>query len=135
VRLSEEELGRRAKATVANYEANLKIIEALGKAYGFKAHFFWQPCLFYGSKPTDPFERELVRRRGDESSRTMRTVYEEAERRSAITGSFVFLGHEFDQVREPLFVDGANHLSPQGNQIVALDIARRIEGGGVKAGR
>jgi hypothetical protein len=132
VRLSEEELGRRAKATVANYEANLRIIEALANVYGFKAHFFWQPCLSYGSKPTGPFERELVRIRGDEFSRAIRAVYEEAERRSAITGSFVFLGHLFDQVREPLFVDRANHLCPLGNEIVARAIAEKIKGSGVR---
>ena len=33
------------------------------------------------------------------------SVYQEAETRSATSRSFVFLGHVFDDVREPIYVD------------------------------
>jgi hypothetical protein len=132
VRLSDEELRRRALATLANYEGNLRIIEALANAYGFKAYFFWQPSLFYGSKPAHPFEQELVRIKGSEFERAIAAVYEEAERRSATSGSFVFLGRLFDQVTQPVYVDRNMHLSPLGNEIVAQAIVRRIEVGGEK---
>jgi lysophospholipase L1-like esterase len=132
VRLSDEELRRRALATLANYEGNLRIIEALANAYGFKAYFFWQPSLFYGSKPAHPFEQELVRIKGSEFERAIAAVYEEAERRSAISGSFVFLGRLFDQVTQPVYVDRNMHLSPLGNEIAAQAIVRMIEVGGEK---
>jgi hypothetical protein len=134
LQLSDEEISKRALATVANYEGNLRIIEALGNAYGFKAYAFWQPCLLYGSKPAIPFERVLAHMRSGEFERVIVEVYDEAKRRAA-TGAFVFLGGVFDQVTEPLYVDWNMHLCPLGNQIVALAIARTIEDGGLKAGR
>jgi len=47
----------------------------------------------------------------------------------------VFLGHEFDHVKEPLFVDGANHLCPLGNEIVARAIVEKFKDPGAKGSR
>jgi lysophospholipase L1-like esterase len=131
LRLSDEEIRKRASATLGNYQGNLKIIEALGNAYGFKTYFFWQPCLFYGSKTNGPFERELIKMKSPELVRAILAVYAEAERRSATPGSFVFLGRVFDQISEPLFIADGVHLGPRGNEILARAIAEKMHDGGV----
>jgi len=118
--------------TVDKYEANMRLVRALGEAYKFKVYCFWQPILIYGHKPLVPFEQEMaVRDAGGDSPESawflvMAAVYREAERRAAATGNFVFLGGLFDSTREPLYVDEA-HLGPRGNEIVAEAIARYIQ--------
>lgn len=126
---SDDELAALARATLDNYQANLRIVRTLAAAYGFKVYFFWQPFLGYGDKPLGPFERELReagnKTAGGEIQRGMAAVYREAERRSASSGDFVFLGRAFDAVREPLYSDGM-HLAPRGNAIIARVLAGKV---------
>jgi lysophospholipase L1-like esterase len=120
---SQEEWISRARRTLDNYEFNLELARVLAKSYRFKVHFFWQPTSQYGTKPLDPFEkaeRDLWPER-----QAIQAVYQEAERRSAASKSFIFLGRIFDQVAEPLYIDQV-HLGPQGNEIVAGAIARVV---------
>jgi len=129
----ETDLSPQAKATLDNYEANIAIARMLGEKYGFKTWFFWQPTLIYGKKPLDPFEQVLFdevvsQNAGQPESETflaVRAVYEEAERRSRASGNVVFLGHMFDDVREPIYIDWM-HLGPRGNEIVAAAIAAKL---------
>jgi hypothetical protein len=55
----------------------------------------------------------------------LQAVYSEAEQRSAARADFVFLGHLFDNVKEPIYIDWA-HLGPRGNEIIASAIADRL---------
>ena len=130
---SNGELAAKAQATLENYESNLRIVRMFAKEYGFKTYFFWQPVLAYGNKPLVPFEEKLKEARGPELGgrvqRGLKAVYEQAERRSEVSGSFVFLGHAFDDVREPMYVDEF-HLDPIGNKIMADSIARVVRLGG-----
>lgn len=114
----------RARATLDNYDANLRLVELLVKQYGFHAHFFWQPCLVYGAKPLAPFERALHDMGTDH--RAIQAVYEEAERRSASSGRFIFLGDVFGQTREPVYIDWV-HLAPRGNELVAAAIGATLQ--------
>jgi len=128
-KLSDAELAAKARATLDNYEANLRLVEALAPAYGFKAYFFWQPQLGYGDKPTVRFEKELQdadsKETGGQFLRGTVAVYQEAERRSEAHATFVFLAHVFDRVSEPLYSD-ARHLAPRGNEIIARTLAQQI---------
>ena len=54
---TEEARGRLANGVVRGYAANVAMIEALGKAYGFRPVFFWQPVIFAKSRRV-PFEEE-----------------------------------------------------------------------------
>ena len=129
------DLDAKAKATLQNYEANIRLVRALAAAYRFRPFFFWQPLLYYGEKPMVAFERAIVENpflvdfltpeTGEATIRAVRAVYAEAERRAQSSGEFTFLGHAFDREREPLYVDGA-HLSPRGNELVARIIAEKI---------
>jgi len=118
-------------AVLDNYEANMRIARLLGQAYGFKVYCFWQPSLVHGSKPLVPYERELVNLDANSPEGAafpaMEAAYSEAERRAASDGGFVFLGGLFDTVQQPLYLDRWMHVSPQGNELVAREIAGYIE--------
>jgi lysophospholipase L1-like esterase len=118
--------------TLDNYEANLRLVRALGEAYKFKLYCFWQPMLIYGHKPLVPFEQQMATRDASGISAesawflTIAAAYREAERRAARNGNFVFLGSLFDSTGEPIYVDEA-HLGPRGNELAAQAIARYIQ--------
>ena len=128
--MSDGELAAKAQDTLQNYEANMKLVHILATTYGFKTYFFWQPVLAFGAKPLVPFEQELEKARSKELGgrvhRGLEAVYQEAETRSATSASFVFLGHVFDEVKEPLYIDEF-HLDPRGNQIIAHAIAQAAQ--------
>jgi len=121
----------RAKAAVVldNYEANEQMARALGEAYHFKFYGFWQPMLFYGHKPLDGFERQIkdfdAKSKARFDARPVVVAYGEAERRAA-AGRIVSLAGIFDGVAEPVYIDEA-HLAPRGNELVAEEIAKRME--------
>jgi lysophospholipase L1-like esterase len=124
------QLQAKATATLNNYEANLQFARALSKAFNFKLYWFWQPALFYGHKPMVAFEKNVVESASSEQDKNwslvIAEVYQEAERRAARTGDFVFLGGVFDSVREPVYIDQA-HLGPLGNELAAGAVAKYIE--------
>ena len=123
-----EELHRSVDTALNNYEANLRFVKALSKAYGFKLYCFWQPSLYYGHKPLAPFEREKVNASNPQTdywSPAIIAGYTEAKTRAARVGDFVFLGGLFDSVRDPLYLDMV-HLDPLGNELLANKIAEYI---------
>jgi hypothetical protein len=129
-KVSDRELAGRSLATLQNYEANLKLVQIMAKAYGFKTYFFWQPALAYGDKPLTPFEQQLKEARsqefGGEVHRGLKAVYVQAESRSTASGKFVFLGRAFDEVKELVYVDEF-HLDPRGNEMIARAIAQAVK--------
>jgi lysophospholipase L1-like esterase len=120
-------LSAKAIATVENFEQNLSIAEALGKSRGFRVYAFWQPVVVYGHKPLAVSEKLLVDASSDPATpfQAMIPVYQEAQRRAASAGDFVFLGNVFDAIQEPLYFDWV-HLSPRGNELAAHAIAKYI---------
>ena len=52
---------RLAIEVVRRYEANVEIVERLGREYAFRALFYWQPVVFTKRKPAS-FEREEATR-------------------------------------------------------------------------
>ncbi len=123
-----EEIGRKASATLDNYETNLRMARILGEAYGFRVFCFWQPALVSGHKPLHRFEMKIGDNDATKSSfRILAEVYRKAEERSASSGRFVFLGDIFDTVKEPLYIDKWMHLDPGGNERVARSIAKYVE--------
>ncbi|MBI4887721.1 MAG: SGNH/GDSL hydrolase family protein [Acidobacteria bacterium] len=125
---SEGAIRTKVTETLDNYEANIAMIRTLGAAYGFKAYFFWQPNMRFGSRARTRFERAYLQSpefSDPDEDRAMDAAYAEAERRAARTGSFVFLGHVFDGVEEPIYVDEV-HFGPRGNAIMADAVAQRL---------
>jgi lysophospholipase L1-like esterase len=128
VALQASEVQSRIMSAVSKYEANVRLVRALARAYGFKLYPFWQPLLTYGHKPLVPFEQRLTRADASKLPADyacllmMAATYSEAERRAAQDGHFVFLGGVFDSTKEPVYID-QGHLGPRGNEVVAQAIA------------
>jgi lysophospholipase L1-like esterase len=121
-----DELHTKGVAALDNYEANLNVAKALGKAYNFQIYCFWQPSLYYGQKPLVPFEKQMPEiATRDTWSLITTAVYQEAATRAS-TGQFIFLGGLFDSVPEPIFID-EGHLGPRGNELAAQAVAKYIE--------
>jgi len=126
---SDEELAANVRATLENYEANIRVVQMLAKEYRFKTYFFWQPVLAYGKKPLTPFEEKLKKARdtelGGRLQRVFTGVYAQADRVSKESRDFFFLGNSFDEVKELMYVDEF-HLDPRGNEIMADHIAEAL---------
>ena len=74
---------------VRGYVANVELVEALGKAYGFRPVFVWQPEIF--SKPKlVPFEAEEKAKFGWASS-LFTEVHRQLERADALVSNPGFL--------------------------------------------
>ncbi len=56
-----EGIGALAEKVVECYEANVTLVANLGKSFGFRPMFFWQPTIFDKANPTT-FEREEAQR-------------------------------------------------------------------------
>ena len=124
------DLESKATATLDNYETNLRLVRILGEADGFRVFWFWQPAFVYGHKPLAPFETRIADNEVAKNTfRVLTTVYEQAERRAAMDGTFAFLGGIFDSVKEPVYIDKWMHLSPTGNELVARSLAKVVEDG------
>jgi len=124
---SDQEWAVRARADMDNYESNRRLVALLCSEYGFDAYFFWQPCIMYGDKPLVPYEQAITEVPSVHADyAAIRAVYEEADRRSAASGKFIFLGRVFDGVKEPVYIDQV-HLGPRGNEIIAGAIASAIQ--------
>jgi lysophospholipase L1-like esterase len=125
----EAETKVKASQTLDNYEANLRMVRSLANIYHFSVYSFWQPSLAYGSKPLVPYEKELIRvdtNSPDGSALIpMRFAYQEAARRAANTGDFIFLANILDSEQEPLYLDEW-HLAPKGNELIAQAIAKKL---------
>jgi lysophospholipase L1-like esterase len=61
--LSDAERASLAQGVVQGYLANMVLVEALGRAYGFRAVFVWQPDIFSKTSLV-PFEEEEARKFG-----------------------------------------------------------------------
>jgi lysophospholipase L1-like esterase len=122
-----------AQATRNNYLANLRMVEGLGRAFGFRCLFIWQPTLLSGRKPLTP-EEEQERRAQEKklagSERLCQTTYREFD--NIQDPDFVNFADLLKDHHETLFAD-YSHLGPQGNQIVAERIYREIQSRGLNA--
>lgn len=71
--LSSAELARDVADT---YAANVDLIEALSKAYGFRVLYVWQPTLHATTKLLTPFEQQLLDQiEGDAFNRRLRDMH------------------------------------------------------------
>lgn len=122
-------LAVKVRQTLDNYEANISLVQALGRTYGFSAYFFWQPIIYVGRSNPSAFERMLIEHpalNDPDENRAIEMVYREAERRAGTSAEFVFLGRIFDRVDGPIYVDGV-HLGPRGNEIMAGAMAASLD--------
>ena len=123
---SPEALSRLARETVDVCLANHRIVLALAKDHGFKAHFFWQPYLIYDRKPLAPGEQEMLRR-SQRWATTFRMFAAAANMHVAanVGPEFTDLSDCFIGVQGQLYTDIV-HVTPEANELVARDILEVI---------
>ncbi len=112
------------------YEANLTLVESLGRSYGFDPLFYWQPVIF-SKRHRSPYEQH--RAKGNPFlKQTYDTVYQRIRRSQALNSRphFHNLSALFDDLKEPYYWDFA-HVSGAGNRLIAAamvdDVIELIE--------
>jgi lysophospholipase L1-like esterase len=127
-----------ADSIIATYLGVVDVARALGRQYGFRTLFFWQPELSESHKPLTAREQRLDRQLGA----PVKTLYREAYARVAAVAAkpggdlFDISGALAADPRE-IFIDFA-HIVPEGNARVADAMLRAWDaapGQAVAAGR
>jgi hypothetical protein len=111
------------------YQANMKIIEALAKSYGFKSRFYWQPQLFSKRKVT-PYELKHLEGAEHEYP-SLREFFQKAYSRVRQSDFFTRkrnfhdISLIFDECRTSLYSD-LFHQGENANRVIAKRIAQDI---------
>ena len=129
-------LGKRprpsARELVRGYAANVKMVEALGKAYGFRAFFVWQPAIFTKSHlvPFEQEERQKYAWAADLFSRVQAAIGQSAE--LGANPVFIDLSDIFKTTDSLAFLDFC-HTTEQGNATIASELVSRMYNAGIFA--
>jgi lysophospholipase L1-like esterase len=122
---SGNDLNGLAEGVLKGYLGNIRIVEALGRQYGFRAMLVWQPVIF--SKPRRvPFEEEEAEKYG-----WTRAIFEEVLRRVAentelkADPAFHDLSGIFADSDALVFIDFC-HTTEKGNARIAEVILSRL---------
>jgi hypothetical protein len=114
---------------VRTYRANLEILEALSRQYGFRYTAYWQPVVFERKNPSD-YERRQAELWGYVRPlfvETYRRIREDSTLRK--NGSFHTISAIFDTVSRPVYLDFC-HITEAGNAIVARGFYEDLKGAG-----
>jgi hypothetical protein len=119
---TDETMRTLAAGVVQRYTANIAIAEKLGRGFGFRPLFYWQPVVF--TKPAQvPFEREEAEKYAWTEG-LFREVYgkvrESAELK--VDPAFRDLSRLFDDSRNLIFIDYC-HTTESANARVAAEMA------------
>jgi len=119
------QLAALARDASAIYWGNMKVVAALGKQYGFRSFFYWQPTTFEKKRLT---ALEAVDRdKWQDFGRLLLQVSEAVRRQpGAVEGAtFRDLSGIFADVPEPIYIDFV-HTSEHGNDRIAHQIAADV---------
>ncbi|MBI5163371.1 MAG: SGNH/GDSL hydrolase family protein [Magnetospirillum sp.] len=120
-RLFQEGMGQRADSVIDRYLRNKALIETLGRHYGVRTLFVWQPVPTYKYD----LESHLFRREGMEPHAGSGSGYERAAARRAEFGKeFVWCADIQDGRKEALYVDAVHYTAA-----FSADVARCIRDG------
>lgn len=107
---------RNADAMLRDYKESVLLIRALGKEYGFRTRFFWQPSMYNTGKTLT----------SEEMSRSANPIYQlvydivadVAEEQDFFERTGVIdISRALNKVNETVFVD-SGHITPLGNEAV-----------------
>jgi hypothetical protein len=118
-RLSPEDQSKLADNAIRLYAANLAIIEGLGRQFGFKSLFFWQPVVFTKRHLT-PGEQASSEEQGFMRD-FFQQGYADMRQNEALLANSDFhdISEILDAVEEPVYFDIA-HITEHGNELVAI---------------
>jgi lysophospholipase L1-like esterase len=118
-----------AGEVVRVYETNVKLVEALGRSYGFACLFYWQPTLFTKANPTS-LERSLRQAASSRFGDTLILTRDRIRRSSGLNAnpSFHDLSNVFDDDSDGVYVDLISHVNERGDGLIADVISRDLIG-------
>ncbi len=112
-------------AIVKHYAANVELIRSLGRRYGFRPLFFWQPVVFSKATRTPLEQAEAARYAALES--IFRGVREQIEHTPELVSApdFQDLSALFDTQSDGAFIDYC-HITEKGNEQIAKTMLTAI---------
>jgi hypothetical protein len=108
-----------ARVTATNYLENMRVVQGLSRAYGFRYVSIWAPTIFLGHKPLSKEERALLKLYDTETpgeGELFRETYDALFSKG--DQHIVDAEGMFDQTDESLYLDIA-HTGSRGNRIAA----------------
>jgi lysophospholipase L1-like esterase len=111
-----------ARCLIDLYIENTKIISALGKQYGFRCLFYWQPVLFTKKKRSD-FEDKVYKyhKFWEDFYNCTNDIFSEID----LPENIFNISDLFSNYREPLYIDPW-HVNETGNRILASRMLENI---------
>lgn len=116
----EKNLDQQAKETMKQYRHLMRQASALGREYGFKVYYFWQPLLLTQNRVLTEYEKKIYEVQSPALIKTYHMLYKVAGEMHG-KDNFYYIADIFDNVNEPIFFDFC-HVGPKGNAIVAENI-------------
>lgn len=116
-------------AVVQELLENYKIVNGLAKEYGFKYMFVVPPSVWRGEKSLTPEEQRMKDLALQEEAlhKLSAAVYGKLEVEAPKYENFQSLTHVFDHHDALLWID-ATHVTPEGNQLVAMSLLELLQG-------
>ncbi|MDR3621003.1 MAG: GDSL-type esterase/lipase family protein [Paludisphaera borealis] len=114
-----------ARGVVDGYRANIAIVDALAKQYGFRPLFVWQPVVFSKAKPV-PFEQEEAAKYAWTApifAEVARAIQDAADLKAR--RDFVDLSDVFREADDLVFIDYC-HTTEAGNARIAEAVLPHI---------
>jgi hypothetical protein len=120
------------RAIADQYFNLMRIGEALGREFGFKVYFFWQPTIAMSRKVPGPWEEILLAERGPSEGAGMISMMRACapqieERVETRRGRTFFALHTlYDSAQGDVFLDHYGHVVEQANADMASAITARL---------
>lgn len=121
---SEQANAALASDVLDTYAANLRIVEALSKTYGFTVAYFWQPVI-YNKKNLSAWEKGQVNRYGEAQFFQQGDRILKQRNLSAAYPNFHELTNAFGDDPNTVFID-LFHISEAGNDRIAEQIMQTL---------
>jgi lysophospholipase L1-like esterase len=115
-----------ARQAVEAYEANFRLAQALGAAFGFDVVFVWQPYIRAGSKTLTPDEQKMWSLKYPYPF--LAAVDSIARERAAVVDGLHYFGDVFDSETGQMWIDFV-HVTPEANRVVAERLAEIVTDG------
>jgi hypothetical protein len=117
----------RSDGVVARYAANVRLVETLGRGYGFSPLFFWQPVIFTKSRLVEWERQEAARYAWAEP--IFREVYQKARASIQLRGdpAFYDLSGTFADNEDLVYIDYC-HTTESANARLASEMADAVVG-------
>ncbi|MEW5819052.1 MAG: SGNH/GDSL hydrolase family protein [Cyanobacteriota bacterium] len=112
-------------STIYNYLTNIGLVEHIGKLYGFKTLFYWQPSIFCKKELSKYEQKQLAKEKYLQDFHDK--VYNKIKSLAMLNSkaNFTNLSDIFYNSKEELFID-YSHITENGNKAIAEKIAEDV---------